>query len=375
MRTLNRVLGPIPAFDTVNRHELWNLNNCLNRPLSGYLGGIHKGGYWVEKLIADWCGAFRVKNAIPCNSATSGILAAFMAIGIGAGDEVWAPVTSMSATAAPAKILGANVRFLDIEDTRFSISLLNLGLSKHIPIMPKALIVTNLFGHPACLRNIREWCDQNKVWMIEDNAQSILASEGNQYAGTVGHIGVFSLNVHKHLSTGEGGVVVTDDPGLALKVYDAINHGELRQGITGLNLRMTEPTAALAVAQLSKVGGIVAERRELAEEMTAMVKNIPWVEPPIEGKDCIHVYYIWAAKVTKGSRHEFVESLVRHGLPMNAGYSPLLNRVFKSGGSYPVAERMEDRELITFDICSYSPTKEQRKIMWEIFDLAGSKLS
>lgn len=367
MRSLNRTLGPIPAFDTRTRLEVRNLLASMNRPFSGYLGGIHKGGYWVERLAEEWRMAFGVNHAMPCNSATSGLLAACMAVGIEQGDEVWCPVYTMSATAACATVLGASVKFVDVEDVRFSINMNNFAGK------PKAIIVTNLFGHPAYLSTLRSWCDTNKVWMIEDNAQSPFAKEGSAYAGTVGHIGVFSLNVHKHIQSGEGGVVVTDSGGLALQLKDAINHGELRPGgAVGLNLRMAEQTAAIACAQLSRAPMVIRGRRELAQEMTQMVRGIPGVLAPQEAPGCEHVYYIWAAKIYEHKRHEFVETLVAHGIPMNLGYSPLLNRVFRSGGDvFPMAQLLEDVELITFDICSHDPSAKQRKIMWEIFDLAG----
>ncbi len=361
-------LGPLPPFDTRGGAEKANLLDTFSRPFSGYLGGIHTGGYWVERLEAEWCEAFGCKYAIPCNSATSGLLAACMAAGIGSRDIVWAPVYTMSATAACAKMLGARIEFIDIDPGYFS-----MNIETYPDTFPKVIVITNLFGHPASLVWWRGWCERHEVQMIEDNAQGGMAVENNRFAGTIGHIGVFSLNVHKHLQVGEGGIVVTDDSDLALRVRDAINHGELRPGLgmMGLNLRMTEPTAAMACAQLNKALWIIEGRRELALEMTDMVKNIPFVTAPKERDGCRHVYYQWAAKVAGGKRKEFVSKLAEYGLPMNIGYSPLLSDVFHTGGDYPVARRMEDEELITFEICSYDPTKQQREIMREIFKYAG----
>jgi dTDP-4-amino-4,6-dideoxygalactose transaminase len=276
----------------------------------------------------------------------------------------------MSATAACAKVLGAEVRFIDVEPKTFSINMLNLPGGKK----PKAVIVTNLFGHPAYLQEIRSWCRINKVWMIEDNAQAPFAKARDAYSGTIGDIGVFSLNIHKHIQTGEGGVVVTNDSDLALKIKDAVNHGELRPGIMGLNLRMTEPIAALAVAQLSKGPWIVEGRRELALEMTDMVKDFPQIKPPVERHDCKHVYYIWAAKVGVWPRDTFVSRLVNLGIPMREGYSPPLHRVFDVPDVHPIAENLEDKELMTFDVCSYSPTSRQRRVMRKIFQVVGDSL-
>lgn len=225
MDQLKPLLGPIPPFDTRNWMERRYALSTMSQPWSGYLGGIHRGGYWIERLSDEWRSTFRVKNAIPCNSATSGLLAACLAAGVGPGDEVWCPVYTMSATAACAKILGAEVKFIDIEPVRFSMNMNNFpGGPK-----PKAIIVTNLFGQGAFLKPMRSWCDANGVTMIEDNAQAPFATVDGTYTGTIGHIGVFSLNVHKHLTCGEGGIVVTNDNDLALKIKDVINHGELRE--------------------------------------------------------------------------------------------------------------------------------------------------
>ncbi len=364
---LRTKLGVLPPFETRNWLEKRYVLSTLARPFSGYLGGDHAGGYWIERLSEEWKSTFGCQYAVPCNSATSGLLAACLAVGIGPGDLVWAPVYTMSATASCAKVLGADVRLIDCEPVYFSMNMNNFPGGRK----PKAIIVTNLFGHPAFLKEIRAWCDTHKVWMIEDNAQAPFAKIGDNYTGTIGHIGVFSLNIHKHIQTGEGGVVVSNDGDLALKVKDAINHGELRPGIMGLNLRMTEPTAALAVAQLSKGHHIVEGRRELALELTDMVKDFPQIKPPQELYGCKHVYYIWAAKIWSWRRTDFVARVWGLGIPLREGYSPPLHRVFNTPDVHPVSENLEDKELMTFDICSYSPTSRQRRIMREIFKKVG----
>lgn len=363
-------LGPIPRFTTIGLQELANIRDALDRPLSGYLGGRLGKGYWCQRLEDKWCEAFGVRHAIACNSATSGLLAACMATKIGHGDEVWVPAYTMSATASCAKILGARIRVLDIETTRFAI---DMG---HFPLRnPKAIIVTNLFGHPAYLSAMRRWCDGNDVLMIEDNAQSPFAAEGGKYAGTVGHIGVFSLNVHKHINAGEGGIIVTNEADLAMRIRCAANHGELAPAqLIGLNLRMTEPTAAIACAQLDKAERIICGRIELADEINEMVADIPFIKTQSRAENCRHVYYHWVATIRNGTRRAFVNYLNSCGFPMIEGYSPPLNRVFQTGDYCPVAERMEDKELIKFEVCSHDPTKRQLHIMKDIVRRAADEI-
>jgi dTDP-4-amino-4,6-dideoxygalactose transaminase len=359
-------LGPLPPFNTIGSAELTAVAKALRKPLSGYLGGVSGGGYWISRLSEEWCKAFGCKYAIPCNSATSGLLAACIAVGVGPGDIVWCPAMTMSATAACAKVLGADIVLLDIETLRFSMNMNNFQGP-----LPKCIIVTNLFGHPAYLASMRTWCDSNKVWMIEDNAQSPFAKEGNRYAGTVGHIGVWSLNVHKHVQAGEGGVAVTDTADVAEDLQRAINHGEIypRHLSTdsckaGLNLRMTETTAAIACVQLEKAKKIIAGRIELAQELSDMFAGYSWLVTPSADAGCKHVYYTWAGLMESGRRRAMVGRLNMYGFPMRAGYSPLLHRIFGVTDSLcPIAESAEDHCLITFEVCRYDPSWRQRRQM------------
>lgn len=355
-------LAPLPPFNTIGSAELTAVAKALRKPLSGYLGGVSGGGYWVERLAEEWRHTFGCRFAVPCNSATSGLLAACMAIGVGPGDTVWCPATTMSATAACARVLGADIVLIDIETLRFSMNMNNFPAR-----LPKCIIVTNLFGHPAYLAAMRTWCDSNKVWMIEDNAQSPFAKEGTKYAGTIGHMGVFSFNVHKHIQCGEGGIVCTSSESLASNLTGAINHGELAGSAVGLNLRMTEPIAAIACVQLSRAKKIIAGRIELAHDLSAMFAGYPWLTTPSADAGCKHVYYTWAGLVTGGRREMLVKRLNDRGFPMRAGYSPPLDRIFPdTKGFTPNADRVEDEEIICFEVCRYDPSWRQRRQMREI---------
>lgn len=365
----------LPPYFTIDLDERMNVHKALKSPLSGYLGGIDKAGYYVTRLQDKWREAFGVKHAIACNSATSGLLAACMAIGIGPGDEVWTTAYSMSATAACAKVLGARIVFIDIETTRFSLDIASVPTGP----MPKCIIVTNLFGHPAHLTRIRSWCDSNKVLMIEDAAQSPFATEDGKYAGTIGHIGVFSLNVHKHVQCGEGGVIVTNDDALCAALAGAINHGELSGNANcraGLNLRMTEPVAAIAVAQLARAKDLILSRINLANELTHMFRGIPWIKPRVPDEGCWDVYYIWSALV-EGiiPRDNFVINLRLRGFPMRLGYTSPLHRVFNTKQNLPVVQEIEYHKIITFEVCSWDPSRAHIQRMKEIVNEVGGDLS
>ena len=370
-----KALAPLPKYWTIGKAERDNVNKAMRLPLSGYIGGQPSNGYWINSLVDEWCATFGVYYAIPCNSATSGLLAACMAANIGEGDRVWVSTYTMSATATAPLALGATVEFVDIEPEFFCISYVLPGK------LPKAIIVTNLFGHPALITQLRTFCDQNDIILIEDNAQAPFAALDGKFAGTVGHMGVFSLNVHKHIQCGEGGVIVTDNSVLAIRLEGAINHGELSPvnlNRLGLNLRMTEPVAAIACAQLKKGIKNVQSRIELAETITDIFKQVSFVIPPAKRYGAVHVYYLWAGKIAgddaRLTRERFISGLVQRRVPFKCGYSPLLHKLFKEDYSLPVAEEIENERLFTFEICAYDPKSHHLLKMRDIILLEADKI-
>ncbi len=364
-----RRLGKLPTFWTIGRQEQFNLAHAIKRPLSGYLGGKSTGGYWTTRLADEWSNTFGCRYSVPCNSATSGLLAACLAAEIGEGDIVWVSDYTMSASATCAMLLGASIHLVDIDPTFFC-----LKIDKNAPL-PKAIIVTNIFGCPAGLIALKKFCDDREIILIEDNAQAPFARIDGRYTGTIGHIGVFSLNVHKHLQSGEGGVIVTDDAQLAHRLDCAINHGELMRmnPHMGLNLRMTEPIAAIASAQLSKGESIVQTRIDLAHELTACFKGIDFVEPPAVRPGANHVYYLWAGKIRgehpRQRRRAFLEAIQNRGVPFRMGYSFPLHRIFnpiEDEQHYPVTNEMEDHRLFSFEVCAFDPKAHHLRAMRQI---------
>ena len=139
-------------------------------------------------------------------TAILGLLIALGAIGLSPGDEVIVPLTTMSHS-SNAITYGAIPVFADIEKDTFCIDVARVA--EQITSKTKAVIAVNLFGSPADLTGLSELCKRHGIFLVEDNAQAIMAKQGSAYTGTVGSIGVFSLNYHKHIHTGEGGICTT----------------------------------------------------------------------------------------------------------------------------------------------------------------------
>ena len=341
------------------------------RPLSGYLAGKDRGGVYVQALENEWQQAFDVKHAIACNSATSGLLAAAFAAGLKAGTAFICPAITMTATAAAPMFTGARPVFCDIEDETFALN--NITPSYYV----RAIFVTNLFGHPARLQFLRQIADDTKTILIEDAAQSPFAVEHGRWAGTVGHIGVFSLNVHKHFHCGEGGMIVTNEDHLAWHMRGFINHYEHVFPRIGLNLRMPETSAAIAIMQLRKGRKLVLDRREQALAILDAIGDVPGITLPAERTDCLSSWYIIPFLV-EHHRAELCYALRHLGVPVTAGYQTPLYRLgafsrWKMDGC-PVAEDLEDRRLFHIENCAHTFTSAEIERIGEAFKRAAEAI-
>jgi len=313
----------------------------------------------------------------PATSATSGLLAAAFAVGLGPGDEFVCPAMTMSATAAAPMFTGAKPQFMDIEDETFSLQFL--------PGRRKAIFVANLFGHPAKLHAIRKFCDEFGGFLIEDNAQSPFAIEDGKYAGTIGHIGVFSFNIHKPLQCGEGGMIVSDDDALADRMRDFVNHGEVVGGPIGLNLRMLESSAKIMIYQMERAKEIIGGRIEQADAIISAIGDVPGIRAPLIRDGCTHVFYTipFLIDVDRSNfadpRGMFCLSLRDLGVPIVEGYVAPLYRLpafkaFKASGQTCVAEGLHDRRLFYIENCRYSFTSDQIRLIGEGFKKAAEQV-
>lgn len=369
------VKWPLKQFSTIGKKEVEYAGVAMEYALSGFLGGELRGGQIIQKLEEMWCDAFGCTHAIACNSATSGLLAACHAVDLTNEEVIVSPYT-MSATAAAPAFLNADLNFVDV-DQHYCID--PAPVAKMLDVYgarkAKAVIATNLFGHPAQLKLLAQLAHANGAFLIEDNAQAPFAMENNVYAGTIGDIGVFSLNVHKHIQSGEGGIVVTDNDDFAHAIRMFINHGEMAGSVSvGLNLRMTEVTAAIACAQLSRAREIIEGRIELALNLTKGLKDNPLVKINPPRPECVHVYYTLPMEVNPNVPREWVvKRLAEEGVPLEAGYvAPLYwlpaFREFAPAGGCPITEKLHKESLVYFEICGYDPTPEQVQQIIQAFE-------
>lgn len=401
---------PLEPYMTIGDAEVEAVSRVTRSgKLSGFIGAWCEefdGGVEVRSLEEAWAKKFECKYAVSVNSNTSGLIAALGAVGVSPGDEVIVPPLTMSATVMAPLIYGGIPVFVDIEPDYFCID--PKKVEEAITPRTRAIVAVDLFGHPAALLELRKIADKKGIFLIEDAAQAPLASEENQLAGTIGHIGVFSLNYHKHIHTGEGGMCCTNDSDLALRLRAIRNHGENivealditdLTNLVGFNFRMTELSAAIGIEQLMKVDALVSERESISTRLSSSLAEVKGLIPPRVRDRCRHVYYVWGARYdcrdTGVSRATIAKALNAEGVPVWEGYvKPLyllptfqhriaigsqgwpfsLSNVRYDPGICPIAEDLYDHSLLEFCVCSYQLSDEELTGVIDAFHKVFSQL-
>lgn len=381
-----------PAYNTIGPEEKAAVQKVLDSGnLSQFLGTWSDdffGGPTIRKLEDEWCKAIGVNNAVSVNSNTSGLFTAIGAIGIQPGDEVIVSPYTMSASAIAPMIYGGVPVFADIDPDTFCLD--PKSVEKVITSRTKAILIVHIFGHPAEMDAILAIAKKHDLKVIEDCAQAPMGKYKGKYVGTMGDIGVFSLNYHKHIHTGEGGIITTKNASLAERIQLIRNHAENvveAKGVTditnmiGFNYRMTEIEAAIGREQLKKLPKLLEERLKNAaflHERLGSLKGLsspPWMDgntfyvQPLKYDE--KILGVHRNKFVSAIKAEIPSAVLRETAPLiGAGYvKPLyLQPIYqqKAGkcsfncshykgevnynkGICPVAERMHFTELLTHE--------------------------
>lgn len=252
----------------------------------------------LERRFADRLGT---THALACGSGTAAIHAAVAAIDPEPGDEiVTSAITDMGAL-APILYQGAVPCFADVDPATSNLTAETVAARLHD--RTSAIIVTHLFGNPAPLGEIAALAASRGIPLIEDCAQAYLASSDGRTVGTVGAIGCFSLQQGKHITAGEGGLVVTSDDALARRMRLFVNkgwgHGDTAPDheFLALNGRMSELQGAVALAQLGKLGAGVCRRIAMADLLTERLAAVDGVDGPLVRPGDVHTYWKYGLRV------------------------------------------------------------------------------
>jgi perosamine synthetase len=246
----------------------------------------------VERRFAGLLGA---KHVIACASGSAAVHCAIAAIDPEPGDEiVTTPITDMGAL-APIVYQAAIPVFADVDPLTGNVTAETVAA--RLSDRTRAIIVTHLFGNPCDMGPIVELARARGIPVIEDCAQAYLAREGGKLVGTHGAIGCFSLQQGKHITTGEGGLCVTNDPDLARRIRLFVNkawgYGDPNPDhyFLALNYRLTELQGAVALAQLDKLVWGVEQRRKMAARLSAQIEGLAGVTTPRCAADAVHVFW------------------------------------------------------------------------------------
>ena len=271
--------------------------------LSQFLGVWHDdffGGPKVRELEKNFAEFFGVKHAVSVNSSTSALISAVGALDIQPGDEIIVSPWTMCASATSILHWNAIPVFADIELSTFNID--PKSVCEKITSRTKAIMAIDIFGHSANMLELREIAEEFNLKIISDTSQAPGALFHGKYAGTMADVGCLSLNYHKHIHTGEGGILLTDDDEICERLQLIRNHAEAvveDKGYTrlsnmiGYNFRLGEIEAAIGIEQLKKLPSIVNSRQNAAEKISNGLKDLNGLKVPKVFDYCTHAYYVY----------------------------------------------------------------------------------
>lgn len=312
-------VSPFPARQPFN-DECLELVTAAVR--SGNLYGIE--GEYTTRFEREFASYYEASHGIATSSGTSAIHTALAAFNPEPGSEIiTAPITD-AGSVIPILALGCVPIFADISA---GYGMDPMSVEEKITEQTSAILVVHLFGGASDVRRIREIADRYGIALIEDCSQAHATKLDGRYLGRYGHAGAFSLQQSKHMTTGDGGMVITDDPELAERMRLFRDKGWNRRGFGprsypsfGMNYRMTELQAAVGIPQLRTLQQVIDRRRSLAERINSHLRDDASVSlfGPLNGSDAS--YWTYPFEVPQGRTVSFGEALAFEGVPVLAGY-------------------------------------------------------
>jgi perosamine synthetase len=314
-----------------------------------------------EERFAAWVGA---RHAVSFSSGTAALHATAFACGLGPGDEAVTTPMTFCATANCVLYQGATPIFADV-----SADTLNLDpqqVSRKLSSHTKAIIAVDYAGHPAELDELGELAKQHKALLIEDASHALGAEFRGKRVGGIADMTVFSFHPVKHLTTGEGGMVTTDDARRAETLRRFRNHGitsEVRARresdqwfyemvLLGFNYRLTDIACSLGLSQWQRLPANLARRREIAQQYTAAFRDLPAIVTPAVRPDVNPAWHLYPIRLNlemlTAARAEIFRALRAENMGVNVHYVPVhqhpyYRERFQSKESYPVAEDAYER--------------------------------
>lgn len=310
-----------------------------------------------EEAMAALVGA---KYAVSFSSGTAALHAAAFTAGLQPGDEAVTTPLTFAATANCVLYQGATPIFADVEPETLSID--PEQVASRISPRTKAILPVDYAGHPADLHEILRLADQRGLVVIEDACHALGAEYKKQRVGSIAHLTVFSFHPVKHVTTGEGGMVTTNNAGFAETLRRFRNHGvssdararhaagrwHYEMVLLGFNYRLSDVSSALGLQQLTKLEMNLARRRQIAARYTDAFRKMPAIRTPAVASEVNPAWHLYPIRLqldnASGSRDEIFQALRAENIGVNVHYIPVhlhpyyRDRFGYKGGEYPIAE-------------------------------------
>ena len=352
--------------------------------LSGFLAAKsdeHFGGEHVKELEEKWSENYQVRHSVSFNSWTSGLEASLAACSLKPGGEVITPAWTMSATVASIMHSKLNPFFVDIDPRTFNVDV-NL-IQEAITPKTVGIMGVDIFGKPCDARRIRELCDEKDLKFIVDAAQTPLAKIEGKQSIKYAHVGGFSLNRHKHLQVGEGGIAVTDNDAIAKKMRLFRNHAEVttqefdKDVPIGHTFRMGEIEAILANFQLVNLKKLVEERRKYGRFLVENLRRFDWINLGSNESYIEHDFYILGFSIADeflkrtGGKERIVNALRAEGLTEivseygNLHKLPAFRNCAKT--KMTATEKLSEKSFLGIYLCGYEYSSQDLDDIVDIF--------
>ena len=367
----------------IEKHGKW-IGNELK-----YLKQALGGKAFVGQFENEFSKTFGVKYAIAHNSGTSTLHSCLAAAGVDAGDEVISPAQTVIMSSFAILYQNATPVYADIDPYTFNID--PKDIERKISEKTKAIIAVHMHGLPADMDPIMEIAKKHNIYVIEDSAQCVLGKYHGKLAGTIGHMASFSFETKKHLSTGEGGMVITNDEELATKVRKAggLGYKNLKAGQSltkalpsefqdpnykrhdtlGLNYRMNEFTAAVGLAQLERIDFLVERRKACAELFLKTIEDCDWILPQKVPEGIENTYWTFTVRYERDNWKAFYNKLKENGGDgfyggLSVAYEEPVMKKYNYIGKCPVAEKIQPKMMqFKTNYRDMKDAKKQAKIL------------
>jgi perosamine synthetase len=302
-----------------------------------------------ERAVADYVG---VRHAVAVSSGTAALHLIVKALGIGAGDEVLVPSFTFAASVNSLLYEGARPVFVDIEDVTYNLD--PRDLKRKITSKTRAIMAVDVFGHPAEWDEILEIAAQNGVQIIDDSCEALGAEYRGQKLGSFGAAAAFAFYPNKQITTGEGGMIVTNSDQIAMLSRSLRNQGRGEMGAwleherLGYNYRLDEMSAALGFSQMKRIDQLLAKREEVARRYTRRLESFDWVRPPRVSPNVRMSWFVYVVTLARGlDRDTVMRRLEAQGVPARGYFLPVhLQPYLREAGIDTRAERLPVTESV-----------------------------